>query len=282
MTTTTDITTTAAGPAPTARPAVGPADPIGADLTGLLRALKLSGMKDTLPERLSLARTRQLGHAAFLELLLADEVSRRDARSALLRAQNAGLNPSMQLDSWNELDDLRYDRQLLSDLTSLRFVDAGHNTLILGPVGVGKTHLATALGHIAIRRRISVQMIRADRLFTRLRGARLDNTLDAEFRRLARLDLLLLDDFALRPLDATTTADFYELCIHRHDNKTSTIFTSNREPADWLTMTTDPLLAQSAVDRLTAKAHTLIIEGPSYRQRQQQHAPRVDIDPTNR
>jgi hypothetical protein len=73
-------------------------------------------------------------------------------------------------------------------------------------VGVGKTHLASALGHIAIRRRISVHFSRADKLFTRLRAARLDNTLDAEMRRLTRVELLILDDFALRPLDATQTA----------------------------------------------------------------------------
>lgn len=147
--------TTTAPPATTQPTADGPADPIGSDLTSLLRALKLSGMKDTLPERLSLARTRQLGDAAFLELLLSDEVSRRDARSGILRAQNAGLNPSMRLDTWNEPDDLRYDRQLLGDLASLRFAEAAHTALILGPVGVGKTHLATALGHIAIRRRMT-------------------------------------------------------------------------------------------------------------------------------
>ena len=96
-------------------------------------------------------------------------------------------------------------------------------------VGVGKTHLATALGHIAIRRRLTVQMTRAEKLFTRLRAARLDNTLDAEFRRLTRLDLLIIDDFALRPLDATTTADFYELVVERH-KKAATIWTSNRAP----------------------------------------------------
>src|SRR6195952_4786086 len=175
--------------------------------------------------------------------------------------------PLMRLDTWTEPPDLHYARALLSDLTTLRFVEAGHNALILGPVGVGKTHLANALGHIAIRRRLTVQMSRAEKLFTRLRAARLDNTLEAEFRRLTRLDLLIVDDFALRPLDATTTTAFYELCVGRHDNTTSTIFTSNREPADWTTMTTDPLLAQSAVDRLTAAAHTLIVEGPSHRQR---------------
>ena len=154
--------TTAVRPTPAA-PAAGPVDPLGSDIIGLLRSLKLSGMKDTLPERLSLARTRQMGHAAFLELLLSDEVSRRDARSATIRAAHAGLLPLMRLDTWNEHENLVYDRQLLSDLTSLRVTEAGHNVLILGPVGVGKTHLATALGHIAIRRRMTVQMARAEK-----------------------------------------------------------------------------------------------------------------------
>ena len=243
-----------------------PIDPVGADLTRILPALKLSGLKDTLPERLALARQHQMGHAAFLELLLSDEVSRRDSRSAALRAAKAGLDPAMRIDNWDERADLSYDRGLWSDLTSLRFTEAGHGALILGPVGVGKTHLATALGHIAIRRRMTVLFARADKLFTRLRAARLDNTLDAEMRRIAGVDLLILDDFALRPLDATETNDLYELVVERH-RKRSTIVSSNREPAEWLAMTSDALLAQSAVDRLTSGAHTLVIEGPSYRQR---------------
>ncbi len=272
MTTTrTNTSTLASSPSP------GPVDPIGADLAAVLRALKLSGLRDTLPERLVLARTRKMGHAAFLELLLSDEVARRDSRSAGLRAKAAGLDPSMRLDTWDEPENLRYDRTLLSDLTSLAFTGAGHGTLILGPVGVGKTHLAHALGHTAIRRRLSVHASRADKLFTRLRAARLDNTLEAEMRRLARVDLLILDDFALRPLDATETNDFYELVVERH-RKASTIVTSNREPSEWLTMMSDALLAQSAVDRLTSGAHTLIIEGPSYRQRTRP-SQRVTVDP---
>jgi DNA replication protein DnaC len=207
-----------------------------------------------------------MGHAAFLQLVLSDEVTRRESRSAMLRARTAGLDPAMRLDTWDEPDDLTYDRTLLSDLTSLRFTEAGHGALLLGPVGVGKTHLATALGHIAIRRRLSVHASRADKLFTRLRAARLDNSLEAEMRKLARVDLLILDDFALRALDPTETNDFYELVVERH-RKASTIVTSNREPAEWLSMMSDALLAQSAVDRLTSGAHTLIIEGPSYRQR---------------
>lgn len=268
--------TTSTSTSSTVAEATGPSDPLGTDLTRTLRALKLGGLTTTLPERLALARARKMGHAAFLQLLLSDEVTRRESRSAMLRARTAGLDPAMRLDTWDEPDDLTYDRALISDLTSLRFTEAGHGVLILGPVGVGKTHLATALGHIAIRRRLSVHASRADKLFTRLRAARLDNSLEAEMRKLARVDVLILDDFALRPLDATQTNDFYELIVERH-RKASTIITSNREPAEWLSMMSDALLAQSAVDRLTSGAHTLIIEGPSYRQRDRLNQ-RADID----
>ncbi|TRW47432.1 ATP-binding protein [Georgenia yuyongxinii] len=244
----------------------GPVDPIGADLAKILRTLKLSGLKDTLPERLTLARQQQMGHAAFLELLLSDEVTRRESRSAMLRAAKAGLDPTMRIETWHDAPDLTYDRTLWSDLTTLRFAEAGTGVLVLGPVGVGKTHLATALGHIAIRRRMTVAFYRADKLFTRLRAARLDNTLEVEVRRLTGVDLLIVDDFALRSLDATQTNDFYEIVVERH-RKSPTIWVSNRDPSEWLTMTTDALLAQSAVDRLTSGAHTLVVEGPSYRQR---------------
>ena len=251
----------------TVRPGTGPVDPVGPELLTLLRTLKLSGVKDTLPVRLSLAKTRQLSHHQFLKQVLADEVSRREARSAANRAAHAGLLPLMRLDAWTEPGNLIYDRQLFSDLMTLRFVDAGNNLLVLGPVGVGKSNLVTALGHIAIRRRLTVQMIRAEKLFTRLRAARLDQTLEAEFRRLTRLDLLIIDDLALKALDSTTAADFYELAVERHAKALATTVTSNRDPSEWLSMTTDPLLAQAAVDRITGHAHTLILEGPSYRQR---------------
>ena len=246
---------------------VDPVDPLGGDLVGLLRTLKLSGMKDTLPQRLTLAKTRQLSHHQFLEQILTDEVARRENRSAATRATRAGLIPRMRIETWTEPTDLVYDRAAFADLTALRFLDAGQSAIILGPVGVGKTHLATALGHMAIRRRHSVLFARSDKLFTRLRAARLDHTLDVEFRRLARLDLLIIDDFALKTLDPLTTNDFYELTVERHARAASTIITSNRDPAEWLAMTSDQLLAQAAVDRLTGHAHTLILNGPSYRQR---------------
>jgi len=240
---------------------------VGPDLRVTLKSLKLGQMLDTLPDRLALARQQKMAHADFLQLVLADEVSRREAKSASLRARAAGLDPQMRIDTWDESAAVSYDRQLWNELVSLRFLDGPHGGLILGPVGVGKTHLACTLGHIAVRRRRTVHMTTAAKLFKRLKAARLDNTLEAEMRRLAGVELLILDDLALQAMDPVETADFYQLCVERHQ-KASTIATSNRTPDEWLSMMADPLLAQSAVDRLASTAHQLIIEGPSYRQRQ--------------
>jgi DNA replication protein DnaC len=173
----------------------------------------------------------------------------------------------MRLETWDATAKVRFDQQLWNELVSLRFLDAGHGAVIVGPVGVGKTHLAAALGHIAVRRRVSVHMARADKLFKTLKAARLDNTLGAEMRRLAHVQLLIIDDFCLQALDATETADFYELVVERHQ-KASTIVTSNRGADEWLAMMADALLAQSAVDRLTSTAHELVVDGESYRRRQ--------------
>ena len=247
-------------------PAVDP------DLTATLRRLKLGQVLNTLPERLALAKTNKLSHAEFLQIVLADEISRRDSTSATLRAKAAGLDPTMQLDRWDPTAAINYDKRLVDELASLRFIDNTNNVIIMGPVGVGKTFLATAFGHTAIRRRHSVHFERADRLLKRLRVARLDNSLDAEIRKLLRVELLILDDFALTALDAQDTAAVYEIIVERQ-RRAATIITSNREPNEWITLMTDALLAQSAIDRLHSAAHELVIEGDTYRSRQRPQHP---------
>jgi DNA replication protein DnaC len=237
------------------------------ELRALLRRVKLGRCLDTLPARLALAATGGLGHAEFLELVLADEVTRRETTSADRRARAAGLDATMTLDRWDDTAKVTYDHTVWNELCSLRFIDGGHNAVIMGPVGVGKTFLATALGHAAVRRRYSVHFERCDRLLKRLRASRLDNSHDVEMRKLVRVDLLIVDDFALQALDALDTADIYELIVERH-RAAATIVTSNREPIEWLGYMADPLLAQSAIDRLQSAAHELVLDGESYRQRQ--------------
>lgn len=258
-----------------------PAPIVSSELKVLLRAVKLGRCLDTLPERLTLAQTNELAHGEFLELVLADEVARRDSTSASRRAKVAGLDPDMTLERWDDDTKLTYDRGTWNELCSLRFVDTGHNALIMGPVGVGKTFLATALGHAGIRRRYSVHFERTDVLLKRLRASRLDNSHPAEIRKLIRVDLLILDDFALQPLDATDTADVYELIVERH-RTAATVVTSNREPIEWLGLMADPLLAQSAIDRLQSAAYELVLEGESYRHRQKPLVGGADVDPPAR
>lgn len=239
---------------------------VTSDLKGLLRRLKLGKLLDTLPDRLTLARQQKMPHQDFLVLLLADEVSRRDSNAAVVRAQRAHLEPAMQIESWDGTAKVTCDQALLNELVSLRFVESNAHVAIVGPVGVGKTFLAHALGHIACRRAFSVLAARTDKVLKMLKHARLDNSYDAEMRKLLSVDLLILDDFGLDAMDALESRDAFEILTERH-RRGSIIVTSNRGPDEWLPTFADPMRAQAAIDRFTSNAYDLVIEGESYRRR---------------
>lgn len=245
---------------------------ISPELKAVLRRLKLSRILDTLPERLSLARAQQMPHQDLLLLVLSDEVSRRDGQAATLRAQRGNLEQSMRLEAWDPTAKVSFDRAVLNELASLRFVEAHAHALIVGPVGVGKTFLAHALGHAACRRGYSVLALRADRMLKALKHARLDNTYEAELRRLIAVDLLIVDDFGLDSMDATESRDAFEVLTERH-RAGSMVVTSNRGPDEWLATFADPMRAQAAIDRFTGNAYDLVIEGESYRSRQKPRVP---------
>jgi DNA replication protein DnaC len=251
---------------------------VAPELKTLMRKLKLGRLIDTLPERLALAKTHGLSHAQFLEQLFSDEAVRRDADSAGRRARSAHLDPQMVLEAWDDEALVTYDHEVWSELVSMRFVDQARNAFILGPVGVGKTFMATALGHIACRRRISVHFERSEKLHKRLKAARLDASFDQEMRKLIGVDLLIIDDFALSGLGTTETADFYELVVERH-RSAATVLTSNRDPVEWLSVMADPLLAQSAVDRMKSAAWELVIEGESYRSHEKPALGKPPVEP---
>jgi DNA replication protein DnaC len=242
------------------------ADLISPDLKTVLRRLRLSPILDTLPERLALARQQKMAHQDFLLLVLADEAARRDSLATSLRVQRARLDPAMQLELWDSTARVTYDQTLWNELVSLRFLERHAHLIIVGPVGVGKTFLAHALGHIACRHAHSVLALRADKMLKTLKHARLDNSYEVELRKFLAVDLLIVDDFALDNMDAVESRDAHEIITERH-RAGSMIFTSNRGPDEWLAMFADPMRAQSAIDRLTGNAYDLVIEGESYRQR---------------
>jgi DNA replication protein DnaC len=249
-----------------------PSEQISPDLKTVLRRLKLGRLLDTLPERLVLARQQKLPHQDLLLLVLSDEVSRRDSQAVTLRAQKAHLEAGMQLEAWDATANVSFDHTLLNELVSLRFLEAHRHVSIIGPVGVGKTFLAHALGHIACRRKHSVIAVRADHLHKALKHARLDNSYDAELRKLIAADLLIIDDFCLDAMDPIESRDTYEILLERHRSG-SIIVTSNRGPDEWLAAFADPVRAQSAIDRFTSNAYDLVIEGESYRRRLKPQSP---------
>jgi len=248
---------------------------VSPELRKALRRLKLSPMLHTLPERLRWAREREQPHQDFLELVFTEECERRDRLAATLRAQRARLDPALQMEAWDDNAKVTYDRALLAELVTLRFLDAHHNVLIIGPVGVGKTHLASALGHLACRRGHSVLLLRTEAMLKLLRAARLDHSFEREMRRLLSVDLLVLDDFGLDALDAVDSRDLYEVLLERHQRH-STVITSNRAPDEWLATFCDPLRAQSIIDRLSNAAYEMVLEGESYRPRQRPRLQRSD------
>jgi DNA replication protein DnaC len=243
-----------------------PTDAISPDLKTVLRRLKLGRMLDTLPERLVVARQQKMPHQDWLLLVLSDEASRRDSLAVSLRVERARLDPALRLEAWDATAKVTFDRTLLNELTSLRFLDTHAHVAIVGPVGVGKTFLAHALGHIACRRGASVLARRTDHLLKTLKHARLDHTYEAELRKLLAVDLLILDDFAIDVLDATESRDLYEILTERH-RAGSIVVTSNRGPDEWLATFADPVRAQSAIDRFTSNAYDLVMDGESYRRR---------------
>jgi DNA replication protein DnaC len=247
-------------------------DLISPDLKTVMRRLRLGKLIDTLPERVALARQQKIAHQEFLLLLLSDECQRRDSAAATTRAQRAVLDPEMQLERWDPTAKVTYDHALLNELVSMRFVEAHRHVTIVGPVGVGKTFIAHALGHIACRHRYSVLAVRADKLLKVLRHARMDHSHEAELRKLLAVDLLIIDDFGLDPMDATESRDVHEILTER-DRAGSVIITSNRGPDEWLATFADPVRAQAAIDRFTSNAYDLVIEGESYRKRLKPKSP---------
>jgi DNA replication protein DnaC len=240
--------------------------PTVTDRTGLLhtlRALKLSGMLDTLDVRLTQAAAGQLGHLEFLQVLCQDEVTRRDATAMARRLRRARFPEQATLEGFDFTANPKLPTAAIRDLAALRWLTNGESVILYGPVGVGKTHIAQALGHQAIRAGADVRFTTLSRALADLAGGHADGTWTRRLAELARPTLLVLDDFAMRELTNTQADDLYELARER-SNK-SMILTSNRSPVDWYPLFPNPVVAESLLDRLVNASHQILMNGHSYR-----------------
>jgi DNA replication protein DnaC len=235
-------------------------------LKSVLKRLRLSGLLGTLPDRVAYTRKAKLTELDFLELVLQDEIDRRDHKGLQLRLARAGFEEEQVFENFDWDAPVTFDRQRVKDLLALGFVTRHEDVIFLGPVGVGKTFLASALGHSACRAGYDVLFLRTDQLLKQIHQSRADRSTERVLRRLLAPDVLILDDFGLRRLDAQQSSDFYDVIIERH-RRATTILTSNRTIDEWVPLFDDAILAQSALDRLAHNAHQVVIEGDSYRRR---------------
>lgn len=234
-------------------------------LAASLRTLKLSGMLDTLDARLHQARTGELGHLDFLQVLCHDEIARRDTQAMARRLRRARFEQQTTLEEFDFAASPKLPAAQIRDLAALRWLHAGESVILYGPVGVGKTHIAQALGHLAIRQHAEVRFTKTSRVLADLAGGHADRSWAKRLAELARPALLILDDFAMRELTPQQADDLYELVTERARTSRSMILTSNRAPQDWYPLFPNPVVAESLLDRLINNSHQVFMNGPSYR-----------------
>lgn len=235
-------------------------------LQGRLRALKLQGMLDTLELRLDQAQQERLGYLEFLEFLLQDELERQDQRSLARRLALARFEEVCTLTGFDFSYNPKIPAQRIRDLAAGHFIQQKASILICGPVGVGKTFIAQALGYQACLLGYRVLFTKTVRLLADLGGGHADGTWERRLKEYLRPNVLILDDFCLSPLTEQQSEDLYQL-VDERCRRGPIIATSNRSPEHWYELFPNPVLAEAVLDRLVNASHHLTLSGRSYRRR---------------
>ena len=235
------------------------------ELAPQLKQLRLSGILDSLEARNREAIQAKLAYTDFLALLIGDEVARREQKKFSSRLRRAQFRTSKTLDQFDFERLPQLNRALVHDLATGRYLHEKAPVLIVGPCGTGKSHLAQALGHAAVRQGVDVVFSTCASLTQSLNAARATGSYERKLATLSRVPLLIIDDFGLKPLRAPADEDLHDLIAERYE-QASTIVTSNLDFPEWdQAFPGNRLLASASLDRLRHNAYCLVLDGASHR-----------------
>lgn len=234
------------------------------ELAPVLKQLRLSGILESLERRNREAIEGKMTYPEFLATIIQDEAARRDQKKYGSRLRRAGFRGDKTLESFDFGFNPAIDQALIRDLAACRFIDEHVCVLIAGPCGTGKSHIAQSIGHCAVRAGIDVMFSTQSQLLGQINAARATGGLERKMQTLARVPLLIIDDFGLKPLKPGQDEDIHDLVAERYE-RASTIITSNLDFAEWGEAFPNKLLGAATLDRLRHRAYRVILDGKSYR-----------------
>jgi len=234
------------------------------EINPILKELRLSGVLDSLETRNRQAIDEKLAYTDFLAMILQDEVARRAQKKLALATRRANFRNHKTLDRFDFVFNPSINRALIMDLATCHFIEEKVSVFIVGPCGTGKSHIAQALGHCAIRKGYDVLFTSQSKMLGKLYAARATNTYERQFNQLTKVRLLIIDDFGLKPLRSPQDEDLHDIVAERYERH-STIITSNLDLPEWGDAFPNHLLGAATIDRLRHGAYKVVLEGRSFR-----------------
>ncbi|HSW64718.1 MAG TPA: IS21-like element helper ATPase IstB [Dissulfurispiraceae bacterium] len=234
------------------------------ELIPMLKQLRLSGILDSIESRNRQAIDEKFSYMDFLATIVQDEIARRTQKRLESAVRRANFRNQKTLEEFDFTFNPNINRALITELASCRFMDEKVCVLIVGPCGTGKSHIAQALGHSAIRKGYDVLFTTTARMLAQINAARATNSLERQLARLTGIDLLMIDDFGLKPLAGIQDEDFHEVISERYERR-STIVTSNLDLPEWTDAFPNRILGAATIDRLRHGAYKVVLDGKSYR-----------------
>jgi len=234
------------------------------ELIPMLKELRLSGVLDSLEQRNRQAIEQKMAYTDFLAMVVQDEIARRAQKRLSLALRRANFRNQKTIEDFDFTFNPSINQGLIMDLATCSFIQEKVSVFIVGPCGTGKSHLAQALGHCAVRKGYDVAFTTQSTMLSKLNAARATQSYERQFNQLTKVPLLIVDDFGLKPLRPPQDEDLHDIVSERYERR-STIITSNLDLNEWGEAFPNKLLGAATIDRLRHGAYKVVLDGKSFR-----------------